>query len=50
MSPGVFMLLSLLIFTTRFKLHGKYMEEITARVTEAREARIKESGAQEAES
>ena len=42
--PAVFMLLSLLIFTTRFKLHGKYMEDITAKVNEARERRLAASG------
>ena len=46
--PAVFMLLSLLIFTTRFKLHGKYMEDITAKVNEARERRIAASGAESA--
>ncbi len=47
--PAVFMLLSLLIFTTRFKLHGKYMEDITARVNEARERRIAEAGGEAAQ-
>lgn len=37
--PAVFMLVSLLIFTVRFKLHGTYMEEITAEVTRRREER-----------
>lgn len=38
--PPVCILLSLIVFTTRFKLHGKYMESITEQVTAAREARI----------
>ena len=38
--PAVFMLASLLIFTFRFKLHGEYMESITAQVTAARQARL----------
>ena len=37
--PAVFMLLSLLIFTLRFKLHGSYMDQITAEVTRRREER-----------
>ena len=47
--PAVFMLLSLLIFTTRFKLHGKYMEDITAKVNAARERRLAESGEADAQ-
>ena len=43
--PGAFMLLSLVIFTFGFKLHGKFMEDITAQVTAAREARLAEGGA-----
>ena len=38
--PPLFILLSLIVFTTRFKLHGKYMESITEQVTKAREARL----------
>lgn len=38
--PAALMLVSLLIFTLRFKLHGDYMEEITRQVTEARERRL----------
>ncbi|MBQ6019107.1 MAG: MFS transporter [Clostridia bacterium] len=45
--PAVFMLISLLIFTFRFKLHGKYMEEITAEVTRRREER-EQAGSAEA--
>ncbi len=47
--PGAFMLLSLLIFTFRFRLHGEYMEKITAQVTEAREARLAEAAGKDAE-
>ena len=47
--PALFMLLSLLIFTTRFKLHGKYMEDITAKVNAARERRLAESGGEAAQ-
>ena len=47
--PAVFMLLSLLIFTTRFKLHGKYMEDITAKVNAARERRLAEADGEAAE-
>ncbi|MBR5426890.1 MAG: MFS transporter [Clostridia bacterium] len=45
--PAVFMLLSLLIFTLRFKLHGSYMDQITAEVTRRREER-EQSGSAEA--
>ncbi len=46
--PPLFILLSLIVFTTRFKLHGKYMEEITEKVTAARERRIAEAEAEKA--
>lgn len=39
--PAALFLLSLLIFTVRFKLHGAYMEEITRQVTQAREHRLR---------
>ena len=42
--PAVLMIVSLLIFSTRFKLHGKYMEDITAKVQAARESRLAEAG------
>ena len=45
--PAVLMLASLLIFTFRFKLHGKYMEDITAQVTAAKERRL-QSAAEDA--
>ena len=32
--PAVFFVLSLIVFTFKFKLHGELMEEITAKVTE----------------
>ncbi len=41
--PPVCFLLSLLVFSTRFRLHGAYMEDITRRVSEARERRLKEA-------
>ena len=37
-APAILILLSLLLFTFKFKLHGKYMEEITAKVTANRAA------------
>ena len=35
--PIVLFILSLVIFTFKFKLHGKYMEEITAKINEIKE-------------
>ena len=46
--PAALMLVSLLLFTVRFKLHGEYMESITAKVNEARERRIAEAGGENA--
>ncbi len=43
--PPIFFILSIIVFATRFKLHGSYMEDITKQVTEAREKRIKEQEA-----
>lgn len=37
--PIVFMTLSLIVFSTRFRLHGEYMESITAEVDKRKEAR-----------
>ena len=37
--PAVCVLLSLIIYTARFKLHGKFMDDVTAEVTRRREAR-----------
>lgn len=41
--PPLFFILSIIVFSTRFKLHGDYMDDITANVTEAREKRMSES-------
>ena len=41
--PAVFMIVSLLVFTFKFKLHGKYMEDITAQVNAAKQARLEKS-------
>ena len=35
--PIALFVISLLIFTFKFKLHGKYMEEITAKINELKE-------------
>ncbi|MCD7774979.1 MAG: glycoside-pentoside-hexuronide (GPH):cation symporter [Clostridiales bacterium] len=40
--PMIFMALSLIIFSSKFKLHGKQMEEITAAMTEKRKAEEEE--------
>ena len=37
--PAVLFFLSLIIFTTKFKLHGSFMDEVTAIVTANREKR-----------
>ena len=37
--PAVCVLVSLIVYSARFKLHGSYMDEITAEVTKRREAR-----------
>ena len=37
--PTVLFLISLVIFTKKFKLHGDFMDEVTAYVTENREKR-----------
>lgn len=41
--PPVFFLLSIIVFSARFKLHGAYMEDITAKVTAAREKRMEQT-------
>lgn len=41
--PPIFFLLSIIVFTTKFKLHGEYMEDITKKVEEARQNRLNES-------
>lgn len=38
--PPIFFLLSLLVFTFKFRLHGEYMEGITKKVEEARQKRL----------
>lgn len=38
--PPIFFLLSILVFTFKFKLHGEYMEDITKKVEEARQKRL----------
>lgn len=38
--PPIFFILSILVFSTKFKLHGDYMDDITKKVTEARERRL----------
>lgn len=43
--PPICFVLSLIVFSTKFRLHGAYMEDITRQVTEAREKRL--AGAQE---
>ena len=47
--PPLFILLSLIVFSARFKLHGDYMEDITALVTAAREERLRAAGQTEEE-
>ena len=42
--PAVCVLLSLIIYTFRFKLHGKYMDQITEEVTKRRAAREETAG------
>jgi melibiose permease len=37
--PPIFMLLSLIVFSAKFRLHGEYMEDITRQVREAQEQR-----------
>ncbi len=43
--PFVFMGLSLLVYTLKFKLHGKTMEDITAQITARREAAAEKADA-----
>lgn len=38
--PPVFILLSLIVFSSKFKLHGEYMDDITAKVTAAKQASL----------
>ncbi len=39
--PALFFIASLIVFSTKFKLHGEFMENITAQVTKNREEREK---------
>ena len=47
--PAVCFILSLIVFSTKFRLHGAYMESITEQVTAAREARMRGAAAREAD-
>ena len=38
--PIIFMTLSIIVFSTKFKLHGEYMESITAEVEKRKEERL----------
>ena len=38
--PPIFFLLSIIVFSTKFRLHGEYMEDITRKVEEARLKRL----------
>ena len=38
--PPIFFLLSIIVFSTKFKLHGEYMEDITRKVEESRQKRL----------
>ena len=42
--PPVFFILSIIVFSTKFRLHGDYMDSITAQVTAAREKRMALNG------
>ena len=47
--PAVCFAASLIVFSTKFKLHGEYMDSITAKVKEAKEARLAAAEKQEKE-
>lgn len=47
--PAVCFAASLIVFSTKFKLHDEYMDSITAKVNEAKEARLAEAEKQEKE-
>ncbi|MBQ3538030.1 MAG: MFS transporter [Clostridia bacterium] len=47
--PPVFFILSIIVFSTKFKLHGEYMEDITRQVEEARQRRLEEINSKKAE-
>ena len=38
--PPIFFILSIIVFTTKFRLHGEYMEDITRKVEESRKRRL----------
>lgn len=38
--PPIFFILSIIVFSTKFKLHGEYMEDITKKVEESRLKRL----------
>ena len=38
--PPIFFILSIIVFSTKFRLHGEYMEDITKKVEEARQKRL----------
>ncbi len=44
--PALFFIASLIVFSTKFKLHGEFMENITAQVTKNREEREKNGDVQ----
>lgn len=46
--PAVFMVASLILFTFKFKLHGKYMEDITEKVNAAKAERLAKSESEQA--
>ncbi len=39
-APAILIILSLIVYTTKFKLHGKFMEEITAQISKKQEENI----------
>lgn len=47
--PPIFILISLLVFSKFFKLHGEYMEDITEKVTAAKQARMQAEAEQSVE-
>ncbi len=39
-APAILIILSLIVYTTKFKLHGKFMEEITAQISRKEEDNV----------
>jgi Na+/melibiose symporter-like transporter len=39
-APIILIILSLIVYTTKFKLHGKFMEEITAQISRKEEDNV----------